>query len=97
MSAYMMYEQDEWDSSWRDAYAQPTRALLEKYGGKAIAVCREGERMEGETKVPTVAILIEFPNRDAAKAWHSDPEYQRLIELRNTGSKAEALLFNGLE
>ena len=96
MSAYMMYEQEEWDSSWRDAYGAPTRVLLEKYGGKVIAVCREGERMEGVSKVPTVAVLIEFPDKEAAKAWHSDPEYQRLIELRNTGSKAEALLFNGL-
>ena len=96
MSVCMMFEQEEWDSSWRDAYGAPTSALLEKYRGKVIALCREGERMEGEAKVPTVAILIEFPDREAAKAWHSDPEYQRLIELRNTGSKAEALLFNGL-
>ncbi len=96
MSAYMMYEQEEWDSSWREAYGPPTRVLLDKYGGKVIAACREGERMEGEAKVPTVTILIEFPDKEAAKAWHSDPEYQPLIELRRTGSKAEALLFNGL-
>ncbi len=96
MSAYIMYEQEEWDSSWREAYGAPTRVLLEKYGGKVISACRENERVEGETKAPTVAVLIEFPDMEAAKAWHSDPEYQPLIALRMTGAKAEALLFSGL-
>lgn len=96
MTAYMIFEMEEWDSSWRDAYGPPTRALLEKHGGKPIAACRDGERMEGEAKVPTVTVLIEFPDKEAARAWHSDPEYQPLIELRLTGSKAEALLFNGV-
>lgn len=96
MAAYIMFETEEWDSSWREAYGPPTRALLEKYGGKVIASCRECERLEGDNKVPTVTVLIEFPDKDAAKAWHSDPDYQPLIELRLTGSKAETLLFNGL-
>ena len=96
MAAYMIFEQEEWDSSWRKEYGPPTRALLEKYGGKVIAVSREGERFEGEAKVPDVIVLIEFPDTDAAKAWHSDPEYQPLIKLRETGAKAEALLFDGV-
>ena len=41
-------------------------------------------------------MIIEFPNAEAAKAWHSDPEYQPLIELRNSGSTAEALMVPGL-
>ncbi len=96
MSTYIIFEQEEWDSSWREAYGAPTGALLKKYGGKVLAASREGERIEGEGKAPTVTVLIEFPDHEAAKAWHSDPEYQPLIELRNTGSKAEALLFNGV-
>lgn len=96
MAAYIMFETEEWDSSWREAYGPPTRALLEKHGGRVIASCRECERLEGESKVPTVTVLIEFPDRAAAKAWHSDPDYQPLIDLRLTGSKAETLLFDGL-
>ena len=96
MVAYIIFETEEWDSSWREEYGPPTRALLEKHGGKVIAACREAERIEGDGAVPTVTVLIEFPDRAAAQAWHSDPEYQPLIELRRTGSKAETLLFNGL-
>ncbi len=96
MAAYILFETEEWDSSWREAYGPPTRALLEKYGGKVIAASRKGERIEGEAKVPTVIILIEFPDTEAAKAWHTDPDYQPLIELRLTGSKAETLLFEGV-
>ncbi len=96
MAAYMIFETEEWDSSWREEYGPPTRALLEKHGGQVIAVSREGERIEGETKVPDVIILIQFPDMDAARAWHTDTEYQPLIKLRQSGSKAETLLFDGL-
>ena len=96
MAAYIIFETEEWDSSWREEYGPPTRALLEKHGGRVIAASREGERIEGEAKVPTVIVLIEFPDAEAAKAWHSDPDYQPLIELRQTGSKAETLLFPGV-
>lgn len=96
MAAYMIFETEEWDSSWREAYGPPTRALLEKYGGQVIAASREGERIEGEAKVPDVIILIQFPDRDAATAWYNDTEYQPLIKLRETGSKAETLLFEGV-
>ncbi|MBL4756315.1 MAG: DUF1330 domain-containing protein [Rhizobiales bacterium] len=96
MSAYIIFEQEEWDSSWREAYGPPTGALLKKHGGKVLAASREAERIEGDGKAPTVTVLIEFPDEAAAKAWHSDPEYQPLIALRNTGSKAEALMFKGV-
>lgn len=96
MAAYIIFETEEWDSSWREEYGPPTRALLEKHGGRVIAASREGERIEGEGKVPTVIVLIEFPDADAARAWHGDPDYQPLIALRQTGSKAETLLFPGV-
>ena len=40
--------------------------------------------------------ILEFPSVEAAKAWHGDPDYQPLIELRWTGSTAEALLVSGM-
>jgi len=52
----------------------------------------------GELVVPRIATesTNEMPS-DAAKAWHSDVDYQPMIKLRNTGSSAEALLVKGIE
>jgi uncharacterized protein (DUF1330 family) len=96
MPAYIVFEIDEWDSSFRDAYGPPTRALVVKHGGRVLASNRTSARLEGERAVPTVVVLIEFPDEAAARAWHADPDYQPLIAMRNTGSRAEAVVFGGL-
>jgi uncharacterized protein (DUF1330 family) len=96
MPAYIVFEIDEWDSSFRDAYGPPTRALVTKHGGRVLASNRTPARLEGERAVPTVVVLIEFPDEAAARAWHADPDYQPLIAMRNTGSRAEAVVFGGL-
>ncbi len=96
MAAYIIFEMDEWDSSFREAYGPPTKALLEKHGGRVLAASRESKNIEGDRAAQTVTILIEFPDEAAASAWYNDPDYQPLIELRNTGSKTEGLLFAGV-
>ena len=37
-----------------------------------------------------------WESREAAEAWHGDPEYKPLIDLRNSGSTAECLLVDGV-
>jgi uncharacterized protein (DUF1330 family) len=96
MPAYIVFAIDEWDSSFRDAYGPPTRALVAKHGGRVLASNRTSARLEGERAAPTVVVLIEFPDEAAARAWHADPDYQPLIAMRNTGSRAEAVVFGGL-
>jgi uncharacterized protein (DUF1330 family) len=41
-------------------------------------------------------VLIEFPSNESAKAWYRDPEYQPLIKYRQTGSKLDLMLVEGL-
>ncbi len=70
--------------------------MVEKHGGKLIIRTTEAVRVEGSRGLPTVVVVLEFPTREAAQAWHGDPDYQPLIALRNTGSSAEALLVDGV-
>ena len=41
-------------------------------------------------------MIIEFPTSEKARAWYNDPEYATVIELRDTGSRSEIMLVEGL-
>jgi uncharacterized protein (DUF1330 family) len=94
MTAYAVFEVTITDSSFQEKYMDPTAKLVAKHGGRYIAL-GSPEKIEGDRKPPSALVLLEFPSVEAAKAWHDDPEYQPLIELRQSGSMSEALLVDG--
>ena len=96
MPSYIIYETTITDDAWRAPYGEKVGPLLAKHGGKVIVRDRTPERIEGNRALPSVVVVIEFPTRAAAEAWHSDPDYKPLHELRNTGSSAEVVLVDSL-
>ncbi len=96
MAAYLMFEIDITDPSWGPEYGEKVGPLVAKHGGKVIIRSTDPVRLEGSRALPTVVVVLEFPTREAAQAWHADPEYKPLIDLRNTGSTAEGLLVDGI-
>ena len=96
MAAYILFEIDITDPAWGKEYSEKVGPTVTKHGGKVIIRNTEPVRLEGKRGLPTVVVVLEFPTREAAQAWHSDPEYKPLIDLRNTGSSAEALLVDGV-
>ena len=95
MTAYAVFEVTITDSSFQEKYMDPTARLVAKHGGRYIAL-GPPEKIEGDRTPPSALVILEFPSAETAKAWHDDPEYQPLIELRQTGSMSEALLVNGI-
>ncbi|MGY9054705.1 MAG: DUF1330 domain-containing protein [Alphaproteobacteria bacterium] len=96
MPSYIIYETTITDDSWRVEYGEKVGPLLAKHGGKVIVRDRAPARIEGSRSLPSVVVVIEFPTRAAAEAWHNDPAYKPLHELRNTGSSAEVVLVDNL-
>ena len=96
MADYLIFEIDITDPAWGPEYGEKVGPLVAKHGGKVIVRSTDPIRVEGKRGPPTVVVVLEFPTRAAAQAWHSDPEYKPLIDLRNTGSSAEALLVDGV-
>ena len=94
MTAYIVYEVSVTDRSWQEKYMEPTAKLVAKHGGRYLAL-GSPEKIEGDRKPPSALVILEFPSVEAAKAWHTDPEYQPLIQLRWSGSVSEALLVAG--
>jgi uncharacterized protein (DUF1330 family) len=83
------------DRGWLDEYRPKCLALVEKHGGRYLAAGFGPELLEGRVPVD-ILVVLEFPSVDAAKAWYADPEYQPLIELRQSGSDIELAVAEGL-
>jgi uncharacterized protein (DUF1330 family) len=95
MAAYVIALVHVSDPSWIAEYGPPTRALVEKHGGRFLARDRNSTKVEGGGDAPSSAVIIEFPTLAQAKAFHSDPGYQPLIALRQSGSTGELLIVDG--
>jgi len=50
---------------------------------------REGDAIEG-------AVIIEFPDMVAARAWYGSPAYQTAVKFRHAGSKSKAFFIEGV-
>jgi uncharacterized protein (DUF1330 family) len=48
----------------------------------------EGDPIEG-------AVILEFPNRAAARAWYDSPSYQGAVKFRLAGSTSTAFFIEG--
>ncbi|MCG8383667.1 MAG: DUF1330 domain-containing protein [Gammaproteobacteria bacterium] len=85
MSVYAIGQLTIHNRDWMPEYTQKIGALFEKHGGKIIAKSAP-EALEGDAELPNISLIIEFPSTEAAKAWYDDPENQKLVALRQTGS-----------
>jgi uncharacterized protein (DUF1330 family) len=92
----MVFDVTVTDRSWQDRYLAPTAELVARHGGRYVAL-GPPERIEGGREAPSALVIIEFPSVEAAKAWHADPAYRPLMDLRRAGSVSEALLVEGKE
>ena len=98
MTAYVVGQLEIHDGSWAQVYGAKTDALIQKYGGRIITRASGSiESLEGEGTVPSAVVILEFPSKEQAKAWYTDPEYADMIRLRRTGSDAEILLLGPVE
>ncbi len=94
--AYVVGEVLVTDDAFAEAYRPKIQELIDMHGGKFIA---RGtfEKLEGSRALPDWFVIVEFPTSELARAWYNDPEYPPLIKLRDTGSRSEIALIEGIE
>lgn len=95
MPAYIVGRLKVWDPSWAPEYLPRVTALIEGHGGRFLVRGGAPERIEGTADTPHAAIVIEFPTREAAMAFWTDPAFAPLAALRSTGSNMEAIVLDG--
>ena len=71
-------------------YLENVEATFEPYGGKWLVLDAQVQVLEGAW--PGSAVLMEFPDMDAAKGWYYSPEYQAILHLRTDNVISDLIL-----
>src|SRR5439155_7703421 len=69
---------------------------MAKHGGKFLARGGSPEALEGGWS-PQRGVIIEFPDRAAAKRWYASPEYAAARKAREGAARFRAMVVDGVE
>ena len=95
MTAYVIVDIEIIDPSGFDEYRKAVVPLVEKYGGKYVAVSDRAETLEGSWS-PKRIVMIEFPSMDRAKECFGCEEYREPCKIRQRTAKTNMILVEGV-
>lgn len=73
-------------------YLERIDATLEPYGGHFLVHGGKFEQLEGNWSGDL--IIIEFADRETARAWYNSPSYQAILPLRTRNSEADIIFID---
>ena len=82
-------------TAWLEDYLPKTAALVAKHGGKGLIggnAPQALKALEGEAKPPLSVVVLEFPSLAHAQAWHNDPDYAPLKQVRQANVDMEVFV-----
>lgn len=82
------------DDNWVPDYAARVHEIAAKHGGKYLSRSGNIDVLEGNPGELTLIALIQFPNKEAARAFATDPEYVPFGQARQAGSKSTLVLID---
>lgn len=84
MSVYFMINYDVADpvryAEYNPGSNHITATTVAKHGGEIVVATQDGLCVSGADTL--MKVVIQFPNREAALAWHDDREYAAAKEIR---------------
>lgn len=95
MPAYIVATMTIHDAETYRKYTDRTPETLARFGGRFLTRGSEVTTLEGGPEFDERMVLLEFPSKDAALAWHDDPDYQAAAEFRRLSSSSRLLLQDG--
>jgi uncharacterized protein (DUF1330 family) len=95
MSVYVIVQLTVHDRNRYDVYADALVATMTPHGGKVLVADDAPRVLEGEWSGNRV-VMLEFPDRDAFRAWAGSPEYQAIVGDRHASSDAVITLVRSL-
>ncbi|WP_447527912.1 DUF1330 domain-containing protein [Vreelandella sp. TE19] len=96
MSAYVVLIRERThDAEELARYAEKAQAAREGHDPEPLAFYGDFEVMEGSDMEG--AVILRFPDMDAARAWYQSPAYQAARKHRFQGADYRVLLVDGLE
>ena len=95
MAAYVVNEIWVTDPEVFQTYVVQAPATIARYGGRYVVRSGATEAVEGEP--PGRIVILEFPDRAAALAWRSSPEYQAILSIRDASSTSRVYVVDGYQ
>ena len=90
---YAYVELNITDADSFDRYKVKAGDALAKHGGSPLVSSKGSVVIEGNKEAPQIAVILSFPELEAAHAWINDPDLQHIHELRqNSGDVSIVLL-----
>ncbi|MDH2328173.1 DUF1330 domain-containing protein [Cereibacter sp. SYSU M97828] len=86
MTAFLIAEVKVTDERWIPDYAARVHDIAARHGGRYLSRSGNIETLEGARSDETLIALIQFPDRAAAHAFATDPEYAPFAKARQDGS-----------
>lgn len=94
MPVYVIADGRAPDPSKLDEYRRRNAELVPAHGGRFLVRGGEHEVLEGSWE-PGRLVIMEFPDRAAARAWYDSPEYVELRAQRQANGETDMVLVEG--
>lgn len=95
MAAYLIYRAHVRDADAYRAYMERTPAAIAAFGGRFLARGGQTVTLEGAPETARV-IIVEFPDRAAAEAFHASDIYRQAIPFRRDCADVQMVVVDGL-
>jgi uncharacterized protein (DUF1330 family) len=77
-------------------YADQVPATLAPFGGSFVVRGGNPEALDGKIPGDRV-VVVAFPSRAQAKAWHESATYQHILAIRNAASTSTVYIVDSLQ
>ena len=95
MTYYSVLDVTPTSQDWVADYIEPANRLVAKHGGIYLARTSSHETLEGQDSDVVLRIIIQWPSKEAAKAFMTEAEYAPHLEARTKGSISHHFLIEG--
>lgn len=95
MTAYVVVEIQVHDPELYEQYKPIAANSIELHGGRYLARGGETELLEGDDS-PGRIVILEFPDRAAARRWYESAEYAEALKIRKQASVGRMIVVEGL-
>ena len=95
MTYYSVLDVTPTSEDWIPDYLPTANERVAAHGGKYIARTASHEQVEGAPQEAGLRIIIEWPSKEAAKAFMADEQYAPYLAERTAGSVSHHYLIEG--
>lgn len=91
---FVMIREETTDAASLADYGPRASLAAQRHPLKPLALYGSLDQLEGDPIEG--AVIIEFPDLAAARAWYDSPAYQAAVKFRHAGSKSKAFFIEGV-